>query len=205
MPTPALPLLHQLLQVLHIPIHPPTLSSVSPSLLLVILESLLQYRLYLPHSIRLCATTEDEISVIKCILGVLADDVLAMDLTLVDPRRVVAGQERELEVMIMAFAVVAKRKGLDLRPKEEEEKGDWSFDQEEDEEGLQEPMIPDISFLSPTLGGSESDVFASPTLGRDAVPVPVDHERRVRQDGAMKGKEEKVRTVLDEILEEFGV
>jgi hypothetical protein len=205
MPTPALPLLHQLLQTLHIPIHPPTLSSISPSLLLIILESLLQYRLDLPHSIRLCATTEDEVSVIKCILGVLADDLLAMDLTLVDPRRVVSGQDRELEVMIMAFAVVAKRKGLDLKPREAEV-GDWSFDreeEEEEEERLQEPMIPDISFSSPTFGGSENDVFASPSLGR---AVSVDEGgRQMRGIDAKKENTKRVKTVLDEILEEFGV
>jgi len=190
MPTQALPLLHQLLQNLHIPIYPPTLSSISPSLLLLTLESLLAYRLPLVKNIRLCSTKEDEVSVMKCILGVLADDVLGMDLTLVDPRRVVEGEERELEVVIMAFVVVAKRKGIDLKPREV----DWMEDSEE--EGLQEPMIPDISFSS--TGSGSGDVFSSPT---PASRIPT---RSARLD-ERKGGNGNGKTVLDEILEEFGV
>jgi hypothetical protein len=194
MPTPALPLLHQLLATLHIPIHPPTLSSISPSLLLLILESLLAYRLPLPKNIRACATTEDEVAVMKCILGVLADDLLGMDLTLVNPRKVVEGKEREMEVVIMALVVVAKRKGIDVKPKDENDggMGDWSLEQEE-EEGLQEPMIPDISFSSSSVG----DVFAQSPTPASRVPKPTIEE--IRRDGSGSSK-----TVLDEILEEFG-
>jgi hypothetical protein len=192
MPTPALPLLHQLLATLHIPIHPPTLSSVSPSLLLLILESLLAYRLPLPKNIRTCATTEDEVAVMKCILGVLADDLLGMDLTLVNPRKVVEGKEREMEVVIMALVVVAKRKGIDVRPNDDGGMGDWSLEQEE-EEGLQAPMIPDISFSSSSGG----DVFAQSPTPASRVPKPTIEEIRGDESGSSK-------TVLDEILEEFG-
>jgi hypothetical protein len=212
MPTPALPLLHQLLAILHIPIHPPTISSISPSLLLLILESLLSQRLILPHGARLCKTEEDEISVIKCILGVLADDLLSMDLTLVDPRKVVEGSERELEVVIMAFAVVAKRKGMDLRPEREDY---LSYEElvDEGEEKLQEPIEPDISFSSPTLGeGSTSeseDVFRSYRgLSRsDTLTERLGNEEERlgdRRDGSRSSRE-GTKTVLDEILEEFGV
>jgi hypothetical protein len=194
MPTPALPLLHQLLATLHIPIHPPTLSSVSPSLLLLILESLLAYRLPLPKNIRACATIEDEVAVMKCILGVLADDLLGMDLTLVNPRKVVEGKEREMEVVIMALVVVAKRKGIDVKPKDENDggMGDWSLEQHE-EEGLQEPMIPDISFSSSSGG----DVFAQSPTPASRVSRPTTGD--IRRDGSGSSK-----TVLDEILEEFG-
>jgi hypothetical protein len=195
MPTPALPLLHHLLQNIHIPIHPPTLASISPSLLLLTLESLLSYRLPLPKNIRLCTSKEDEISVMKCILGVLADDLLGMDLTLVDPRRVVEGKEREMEVVIMALVVVAKRKGIDLKPKEV----DWL--EEEEDEGLQEPLIPDISFSS--IGSGNGDVFASsPTPASRSMR----HEKVEGRDGSgsVSVSRDK-KTVLDEILEEFGV
>ena len=68
----------------------------------------------------------------KCILGVLADDLLGMDLTLVNPRKVVEGKEREMEVVIMALIVVAKRKGIDVKPRDENDggMGDWSLEQE---------------------------------------------------------------------------
>jgi hypothetical protein len=202
MPTPVLPLLHQLLRLLHIPIFPPNLSSVSPSLLLILLESLLGHRLDLSPGLRTCETTEAEISVIKCILGVLADDLLAMDLTLVDPRKIVAGAERELEVVVMAYAVVAKRKGLDLRvPQEEEEvEFDWSLEEEETASSsrLQDPIEPDVSFSSPIM--EQDDVFMA------SHPYPVAREARTGRAEDVSGgkKEARQRTVLDEILEEFG-
>lgn len=209
MPTPALPLLHQLLRLLHIPIFPLTLSSVSPSLLLILLESLLGHRLDLPSGLRTCETQDAEVSVIKCILGVLADDLLAMDLTLVDPRRVVAGAERELEVIIMAYAVVAKRKGLDIRvPKEEEAEFDWSLNQEEEGETasssrLQDPIEPDVSFASPVM--DQDDVFTSTHAytapGRQ---LNRDNESSVPSRNEVSSKGARQRTVLDEILEEFG-
>jgi hypothetical protein len=228
MPTLPLPLLHQLLRILHIPIFPPTLSSVSPSLLLLILESLLGHRLDLPRNLRLCETTNAEISVIKCILGVLADDLLGMDLTLVDPLKVVAGEARELEVVIMAYAVVAKRKGLVLTVPtegegEEEEVFDWSLDLEEEESStrLQDPIEPDISFSSPSLTtGSDIDGDGDVFTSTRTFPAAVSTTRqnrvvsgRERCDGHSdevngvdenKEKKAKRRTVLDEILEEFG-
>jgi hypothetical protein len=162
----------------------------------------------------LCKSEEDELSVIKCILGVLADDLLSMDLTLVDPRKVREGSERELEVVIMAFAVVAKRKGMDLRP----ERDDYlSFEElvDEGEEKLQEPIEPDISFSSPTLGEestSESeDVFRSYRgLSRsDTLTERLGNEEERRgdlRDGSRsRSLKEGTKTVLDEILEEFGV
>jgi hypothetical protein len=130
----------------------------------------------------------------KCILGVLADDLLGMDLTSVNPRKVVEGKEREMEVVIMALVVVAKRKGIDVKPKDKNDggMGDWSLDQEE-EEGLQEPMIPDISFSSSSGG----DVFAQSPTPASRISRPAAEE--IRRDGSGSSK-----TVLDEILEEFG-
>jgi hypothetical protein len=130
----------------------------------------------------------------KCILGVLADDLLGMDLTLVNPRKVVEGKEREMEVVIMALVVVAKRKGIDVKPKDENDggMGDWSLEHEE-EEGLQEPMIPDISFSSSSGG----DVFAQS-------PTPASRASRPTMEGVRRDESGSSKTVLDEILEEFG-
>jgi hypothetical protein len=169
-PTPSLPLLHALLRALHIPIFPTTLSATSPSLLLIILETLLANRLPLPPSVRLCSGTSDEIAVIKCILGVLAHDLLAMDLTLVDPVKVMQGGVQELAVVIMALAVVAKRSGVRLKvptpEEEEEEEEEEAFDWEEslaEDDDLPPPIQPDTSFsssepLSPSPSSSQ-DVF----------------------------------------------
>ncbi|RXK37415.1 hypothetical protein M231_05315 [Tremella mesenterica] len=178
MPTQPLPLLHALLRALDIPVYPRTLSSTSPSLLLLILETLLDTRLALPDESRECKTRQDEITIVKCILGVLADDVLGIDLTIINPIRVVQGSESELAVVVMAFAVLAKRSGLILhikdrsREEEETEELDWSAElgTMPTTSSLPEPISPDTSFspLLPSVGkihNDESfDVFGS--LGR---------------------------------------
>lgn len=216
MPTPPLPLLHQILRVLHIPVFPPTLASISPSLLLIVLETLLGHPIALSKQLRLCETPEAEVCVVKCILGVLADDVLGMDLTLVDPQAVVDGGERELEVVIMAFAVIAKRRGLNLRlPKEEEVDLDLDWEGDEcDERGLQDPIEPDVSFSSPVRAirhEANDDVFTSAetkfpyrkashgSSHRSSVHTT---DTEGEEDQSMS--KQKARTVLDEILEEFG-
>jgi hypothetical protein len=166
MPTPSLPLLHQLLHHLGIPVLPPSLSSTPPSLLLVILEALVDTKLPLPPSTRLCSTQDDEVSAVKCILGVLADDILAMDLTLVDPIRVVQGSELEIAVIVMALAVLAKRQGIELSlpaPSSELDRSSWLTDTEDDDPTLADlprPISPDCS-ISPRNPefGARDDVF----------------------------------------------
>jgi hypothetical protein len=168
MPTPSLPLLHQLLHNLGIPVLPPSLSSTSPSLLLVILEALVDTKLPLSRSTRLCCTQDDEVSVVKCILGVLADDILAMDLTLVDPVRVVQGSELEIAVLVMALAVLAKRQGIELSlpaPSPQLDRSSWLTDTEDDDSTLADlprPISPDCS-ISPRNPdfGARDDVFGS--------------------------------------------
>ncbi|RSH83883.1 hypothetical protein EHS25_005498 [Saitozyma podzolica] len=166
MPTPSLPLLHQLLHHLGIPVLPPSLSSTSPSLLLVILEALVDTKLPLPPSTRLCPTQDDEVSVVKCILGVLADDILAMDLTLVDPVRVVQGSELEIAVLVMALAVLAKRQGIGLSlpaPSSQMDRPFWLSDTEDDDPTLADlppPISPDCSTSPRSLElGARNDVF----------------------------------------------
>lgn len=174
MPTPPLPLFHQLLTALHIPINPPSLAAIPPSLLLLTLETILNTRLPLPHSTRLCQTSGDELVVIKCVLGVLADDILGMDLSVVDPVNVVRGKEHEMAVMIMALVVAARRRGVHITlppPAKGDRRGDsrlgvekvssWLDDDEEDWEesaslrsALPPPILPDIS-----LSSSETSVL----------------------------------------------
>lgn len=168
MPTPSLPLLHQLLHHLGIPVLPPSLSSTSPSLLLVILEALVDTKLPLPPSTRLSSTQDDEVSVVKCILGVLAHDILAMDLTLVDPVRVVQGSDLEIAVLVMALAVLAKRQGIELSlpaPNPQLERSYWLSDTEDDDHTLADlppPISPDCSMSSRNPNfGARNDVFGA--------------------------------------------
>ena len=204
-PTPSLPLLHALLRALKIPILPSTLSATSPSLLLILLETLLANRLPLPQSIRSCSTPSDEIAVIKCILGVLAHDILGMDLVVIDPVQVVSGATQELEVVVMALAVVAKRSGLDVRvpcPPEDSASDvvNWDAGVRGDDEDLCPPIRPDVSFsssgpLSPPSSAS-IDVFgvidnrarppSSFLFDRDdevsGVPEDLDHRKSSRPE-----------------------
>jgi hypothetical protein len=257
MPTNSLLLLHQLLCALYIPIIPSTVSSTSPSLLLIVLETLLKYRLPLPSSIRLCATPDDELAVIKCILGVLADDILGMDLTVIDPLRVVQGSEAEIAVMIMAMAVIAKRSGVRLSlPLAESIEGDLRDDSGDRPEtswelgptspsNLPMPMLPDHSFSvehqSDPPSPLQSDVFGSgPPSSRYVAGAMYGLQRMAKQPAGLhsqyidfqpfttiratrastydddrpasgltstsaSGGAAKKRTVLQDMLEEFGL
>ena len=91
-----------------------------------------------------------------------------MDLTIIDPVRVVQGGEQELAVVIMALTVVAKRSGvrLSIPNMEEQDKGvmDWE-DGGAGEEDLPTPIQPDMSYpssgpLSPSPKSTQ-DVFSS--------------------------------------------
>lgn len=248
MPTSPLPLLHSLLRALDIPVLPSTLSATSPSLLLVILETLIESRLPLPQSIRRCDTFTDELAVVKCVLGVLANDLLGMDLAVIQPKHVVEGREEELAVLIMALAVVARRKKFTLRlpsPAQEDHSGlDWSDSLDQSSTTtLPRPISPDISLtqlhpLSPRRRVQE-DVFGTFVESPTQVPIaalndgvwkaiPVekynmdDHSDqryglRTRAYKAAydhcgdpwakfdKGRGDRKRTVLEEMMEEFGL
>jgi hypothetical protein len=186
---------------------------------------------------------------VKCILGILADDYnLGMGMMLVDPTRVVEGAERELEVLIMAFAVVAKRKGLDLRIPSERVDEPWDGDEVDGgwrDGGLQDPIEPDISFTSPTSSykptsmspftsksasasrrqtktNEHEDVFTAPNrnstsssestkVGNDDPEVEIKAQQLADTDvyssdvgSASTSTVQRSRTVLEEILEEFG-
>ncbi|WVQ84111.1 hypothetical protein IAT38_006256 [Cryptococcus sp. DSM 104549] len=179
MRTPVLPLLHQLLRALHIPVLPPSLAATPPSLLLLILETILASRLPLPHPIRLCNTPDDELAVIKCVLGVLADDILGMDLSVVNPKKVVQGHYHEMALVVMALVLVARKKGISVRvptPEGEEaaesdeelygqghNSGCWLGEEDSPSpEGLPPPILPDITSpgpISSPITGPGLDVF----------------------------------------------
>ncbi|WVQ97899.1 hypothetical protein IAU59_005016 [Kwoniella sp. CBS 9459] len=60
---------------------------------------------------------ERELVLLKILIGYLGDDLLGMDLSVVDPSKVVRGQgEREMEVLVMALVVLAKRYGIVVHP-----------------------------------------------------------------------------------------
>lgn len=156
MPTPPLPVLHALLTALSLPptVHPSTLASVPPTLLLLVLELLLSHRLPLPSSLRSPRTRNAEIELTKIILGSLADDVLALDLTVVDPVRVIDGSEPDIAVVIMALAVAARRRGVAMRLPSEvgEDECDISWDSMEGRSLLDaqdEAPLKDVEPLEP--------------------------------------------------------
>lgn len=182
MPTPPLPVLHALLAPLSLPRDslPQSLKAVSPRLLLALLEALTGTRLSLPPSLRHPRSFDESTGLAKCILGTLADDILggSIDLSPVDPERVAAGDEVHIAVVVMALAVVARRRGMDVKLPEEED--DWTLQEEstellDDEEGSrwikEQPMLPDFS-LSPT-----SEQFAFAEWPRHQPSPPPVHRR----------------------------
>ncbi|RSH81994.1 uncharacterized protein EHS24_008196 [Apiotrichum porosum] len=169
MPTPPLPVLHALLTALGIPVLPPALNCIPPTLLLLILETLLGHRLALSPHLRNPATHDDELELTKCVLGVLADDVLALDLAVVDPGRVCDGSEVDIAVVVMALAVVARRRGVPLRlptPIDSDDEGEVEKSMLDDDEaaGLH---LPPLTPLMPAV----LDKYVTPPSGNTALPA----------------------------------
>ncbi|OCF37489.1 hypothetical protein I316_00613 [Kwoniella heveanensis BCC8398] len=140
-----LSLFRTLLSELSIPLSPPTLSSIPPLLILLVIERITSCKIPLPDSFSLVrpqsqsqsrsgfefsnddatsgvsrssASTkiDDDLALIKILIGYLGDDLLGMDLSVVDPLKVVSGGEREMEVLVMALVVLAKRYGIVVDP-----------------------------------------------------------------------------------------
>ncbi|WWD00411.1 hypothetical protein V866_007324 [Kwoniella sp. B9012] len=190
MPSDTLQLLQNLLLTLSIPINPPSLSSIPPTLILLTLEAILQQKLDIPEKLRRCNKVEDEIGLIKCLLGILADDLLNIDLSLIDPLKVLTGREKEMEVVVMAVIVVAKRNGIAVTTSRGRRIGDGSrsmksanedyisfaYDNgyDNDRSGLPEPLKPDRSFSSPI--DTPQDIFVAPPQGRDRGDIYTDSQ-----------------------------
>jgi len=64
----------------------------NPTLLLAILESTLESRLPLPPGVREAHTPQTKVEAVKIFLGLLGDDVLGVDLSQVDPRKLARGE-----------------------------------------------------------------------------------------------------------------
>lgn len=190
MPTPPLPVLHALLTALSLPrvLYPSSLGSVPPALLLLVFECLLARRLPLPSSLRSPRTRGAEIELTKIVLGSLADDILALDLAVVDPARLVDGSEPDIAVVIMALAVAARRRGIAMRlPSEvgedecdiswESLEGDKSLLDAEADEGSLQSVQPLQPVRSPPISPSYS-AFTTPPCHldkRDCNGLPRDY------------------------------
>jgi hypothetical protein len=104
--------LNDLLASLDIPIGLTTPLDLTPTLLLAILESTLESRLPLPPSVREARTPQTKVEAIKIFLGVLANDVLGVDLSQVDPRKLARGEWDECVYVGGLLVHVAKKEGL---------------------------------------------------------------------------------------------
>ncbi|WWC87056.1 uncharacterized protein L201_001941 [Kwoniella dendrophila CBS 6074] len=188
MPSNTLQLFQQLLSVLKIPIKPPSLTSIPPSLLLLTLEIILGEKLnYIPIEFRSYKNEFDELNLVKCLLGIIGDDLLSIDLSLIDPLKLVKVNHcyltssssstttstsinedgtKEMEVVIMSLIVIAKKRGIKLDTSKKTDQGYFNeiYDNEYNEEELLPlPLKPDISITSPISSSSTQvpsiDVF----------------------------------------------
>ena len=85
---------------------------LTPTLLLAILESTLESRLPLPPNVREALTPQTKVEAVKIFLGVLANDVLGVDLSQVDPRKLARGEWEECVYVGGLLVHVAKKEGL---------------------------------------------------------------------------------------------
>jgi len=108
----ARPSLNNLLTSLGIPISLASPLDLTPTLLLAILESTLESRLPLPPGVREAHTPQTEVEAVKIFLGVLGNDVLGVDLSQVDPRKLARGEWDECVYVGGLLVHVAKKEGL---------------------------------------------------------------------------------------------
>lgn len=106
--------LNVLLDRLRLPFVLDTPLDLTPSLLLAILESLLQFRLPVSSSIRESRSDAAKIQAMKIFLGVLETDVVNEDIGLsdIDPRRLAAGEWEEVVFVAKLLCWLGKQAGL---------------------------------------------------------------------------------------------
>lgn len=106
--------LNDLLDRLGLPFVLDTPLDLTPSLLLAILESLLQSRLPVSSSIRESRSDVAKVQAMKIFLGVLETDVLNEDIGLsdIDPRRLAAGEWEEVVFVAKLLCWLGRQMGL---------------------------------------------------------------------------------------------
>ncbi|KAF7968947.1 hypothetical protein HWV62_28785 [Athelia sp. TMB] len=106
--------LNNLLAAIRLPITVESPLDLIPSLLLAILESILEHRLPITPAIRESRSPSDKVQAMKVFLGVLETDVLEMDVGLseVDPRNLAAGEWDEVVFAGELLCWLGKQRGL---------------------------------------------------------------------------------------------
>ena len=106
--------LNDLLDRLGLPFVLDTPLDLTPSLLLAILESLLQSRLPVSPSIRESRSDAAKVQAMKIFLGVLEADIVKEDIGLseIDPRRLAAGEWEEVVFVAKLLCWLGKQMGL---------------------------------------------------------------------------------------------
>jgi len=106
--------LNDLLDCLGLPFVLDTPLDLTPSLLLAILESLLQSRLPLSPSVRESRNDAAKVQAMKIFLGVLESDIINEDIGLsdIDPRRLAAGEWEEVVFVAKLLCWLGKQMGL---------------------------------------------------------------------------------------------
>jgi hypothetical protein len=112
--SPLTALLNELLDRLGFPFVLDTPLDLTPSLLLAILESLLQSRLPVSSSIRESRSDAAKVQAMKIFLGVLEADIINEDIGLsdIDPRRLAAGEWEEVVFVAKLLCWLGKQMGL---------------------------------------------------------------------------------------------
>ncbi|KAL5482677.1 hypothetical protein ACEPAI_9271 [Sanghuangporus weigelae] len=103
--------LNSLLASLELPLVLQCPLELTPSDILVILESMLRMKLPISSETRKCKTHAARVEAMKIFIGVLEDDVLGVDVGLgdIDPRRLAEGRRKELLRVVETLCWLGKR------------------------------------------------------------------------------------------------
>ncbi|KAI0690468.1 hypothetical protein C8T65DRAFT_671616 [Cerioporus squamosus] len=97
---------------------------LTPGLLLGILESILQERLPIPPVVRASRDFANKVQAMKIFLGVFENDILGgedVGLSDIDPRRLAAGEEDEVEFVGELLCWLGRRRGILAGPSHEDD------------------------------------------------------------------------------------
>lgn len=140
--------LNELLRALSLPIALETPIDLTPSLLLAILECILQSRLPISQAVR--AARDRRVDTMKIFLGVLEGDIIKSDVGLseIDPRKLAAGEWDEVVYVGQLLCWLGKKRGLIRDSKQKQSSPSYGLSRSH--EALPDLPLPHLRALSPS-------------------------------------------------------
>jgi len=189
---------NDLLSDLCIPISIQTPQHLAPTLLIAILESILQQRIPLSLAARECRTHAGRIEAMKVFLGILGDDLLQHDLTMIDPQKLANGELKETRLISHLLSELyqnARLKEYTIGCGHSGGTPDMSAHEPDFvSEFVKGQMLDNqVTMIAhPSLGANQIPFMLSNNAANDSLEAGMNPPRgsSVRQDGWMEGADE---------------